>query len=57
MPRCGHPGESEGVDLVVVAGQVVYEGGPFTRFNRDAVLQESQSTLRPREYLLRRCPR
>ena len=32
--------KSYGVDLVMVAGEVVYEGGRFTRVDRDAALRE-----------------
>jgi 5-methylthioadenosine/S-adenosylhomocysteine deaminase len=38
--------KSEGVDLVMVAGEVVYEGGRFTRVDRDAALRELQDSLR-----------
>ena len=37
--------KSDGVDLVMVAGEVVYEGGRFTRVDRDAVLRELHQSL------------
>jgi 5-methylthioadenosine/S-adenosylhomocysteine deaminase len=37
--------KSGGVDLVMVAGEVVYEGGRFTRVNRDAALRELHASL------------
>jgi 5-methylthioadenosine/S-adenosylhomocysteine deaminase len=37
--------KSGGVDLVMVAGEVVYEGGRFTRVDRDAALRELQASL------------
>ena len=37
--------KSEAVDLVMVAGEVVYEGGRFTRVDRDAALRELHSLL------------
>jgi 5-methylthioadenosine/S-adenosylhomocysteine deaminase len=37
--------KSEGVDLVMVAGEVVYEGGRFTRVDRDAALRELHESL------------
>jgi cytosine/adenosine deaminase-related metal-dependent hydrolase len=36
---------SDGVDLVMVAGEVVYEGGRFTRVDRDAALRELHQSL------------
>ena len=36
---------SDGVDLVVVAGEVIYEGGRFTRVDRDAALRELHRSL------------
>src|SRR5262249_18546512 len=38
-------GKNEAVDLVMVAGEVVYEGGRFTRVDRDAALRELYETL------------
>jgi 5-methylthioadenosine/S-adenosylhomocysteine deaminase len=32
--------KSDGVDLVMVAGEVVYDGGRFTRVDRHAALSE-----------------
>jgi 5-methylthioadenosine/S-adenosylhomocysteine deaminase len=37
--------KSDGVDLVMVAGEVVYEGGRFTRVDRDAALKELHESL------------
>ncbi len=37
--------KSDGVDLVMVAGEVVYEGGRFTRVDRDAALRELHASL------------
>jgi cytosine/adenosine deaminase-related metal-dependent hydrolase len=37
--------KSEAVDLVMVAGEVVYTGGRFTRVDRDAALQELHDSL------------
>jgi len=37
--------KSDGVDLVMVAGEVVYEGGLFTRVDRDAALRELHDSL------------
>jgi 5-methylthioadenosine/S-adenosylhomocysteine deaminase len=37
--------KSEAVDLVMVAGEVVYEGGRFTRIDRDAALRELHDSL------------
>jgi len=37
--------KSEAVDLVMVAGEVVYEGGRFTRVDRDAALRELHQSL------------
>jgi len=37
--------KSDGVDLVMVAGAVVYEGGRFTRVDRDAALRELHASL------------
>jgi len=37
--------KSDGVDLVMVAGEVIYEGGRFTRINRDAALRELHESL------------
>ena len=37
--------KSDEVDLVIVAGEVVYEGGHFTRVDRNAVLQELHESL------------
>ena len=37
--------KSDGVDLVMVAGEVVYEGGSFTRVDRDAALRELHESL------------
>ena len=36
---------SDCVDLVVVAGEVIYEGGRFTRVDRDAALRELHRSL------------
>jgi 5-methylthioadenosine/S-adenosylhomocysteine deaminase len=38
--------KSEAVDLVMLAGEVVYEGGRFTRVDRDAALRELHQSLR-----------
>jgi cytosine/adenosine deaminase-related metal-dependent hydrolase len=38
--------KSEAVDLVMVAGEVVYEGGRFTRVDRDAALRELHESFR-----------
>ena len=38
-------GEDDGVDLVMVAGEVVYEDGRFTRVDRDAALRELHESL------------
>ena len=35
----------DGVDLVMVAGEVIYEGGRFTRVDRDAALKELHESL------------
>ena len=37
--------KSEAVDLVMVAGEVVYEGGRFTRVDHDAILRELHQSL------------
>ena len=37
--------ESDGVDLVMVAGEAVYEGGRFTRVDRAAALRELHASL------------
>jgi 5-methylthioadenosine/S-adenosylhomocysteine deaminase len=37
--------KSDGVDLVMVAGEVVYEAGLFTRVDRDAALRELHGSL------------
>ena len=37
--------KSDGVDLVMVAGEVVYESGRFTRVDRDAALRELHESL------------
>lgn len=37
--------KSEAVDLVMVAGEVIYEGGRFTRVDRAAALRELQQSL------------
>jgi 5-methylthioadenosine/S-adenosylhomocysteine deaminase len=37
--------KTNGVDLVMVAGDVVYEGGRFTRIDRDAALRELHESL------------
>jgi 5-methylthioadenosine/S-adenosylhomocysteine deaminase len=37
--------KSDGVDLVMVAGEVVYEGGRFTRVDREAALRELHASL------------
>jgi cytosine/adenosine deaminase-related metal-dependent hydrolase len=37
--------KSDGIDLVIVAGEVVYEGGHFTRVDRDAALRELHASL------------
>jgi cytosine/adenosine deaminase-related metal-dependent hydrolase len=37
--------KSDGVDLVMVAGEVVYEGGRFTRVDREAALRELHQSL------------
>src|SRR5260370_813393 len=39
--------KSDGVDLVMVAGEVLYEGGRFTRVDRAAVLRELHDSLQP----------
>ena len=36
---------SDGVDLVMVAGEVVYEDGRFTRVDRDAAVRELHQSL------------
>jgi cytosine/adenosine deaminase-related metal-dependent hydrolase len=42
-------GRTDAVDLVMVAGEVVYQDGRFTRIDRDAALRElHQSLQRPR---------
>jgi 5-methylthioadenosine/S-adenosylhomocysteine deaminase len=38
-------GRTDAVDLVVVAGEVVYQGGRFTRVDRDAALRELRQSL------------
>lgn len=38
-------GRTDAVDLVMVAGEVVYEGRQFTRVDRDAVLRELHRSL------------
>jgi urease alpha subunit len=38
-------GRTGAVDLVMVAGEVVYEAGRFTRVDRDAALRELQQSL------------
>jgi cytosine/adenosine deaminase-related metal-dependent hydrolase len=38
-------GRTDAVDLVMVAGEVVYEGGRFTRVDRDAALRELHRSL------------
>ena len=38
--------KSNSVDLVMVAGEVVYEGGRFTRVDRTAALRELHESLR-----------
>ena len=38
-------GRTDAVDLVMVAGEVVYEGGRFTRVDRDAALRELYQSL------------
>ena len=37
--------KTDGVDLVMVAGEVVYEGGRFTRIDRAAALRELHDSL------------
>ncbi len=37
--------KSDRIDLVMVAGEVVYEGGRFTRVDRDAALREPHESL------------
>jgi len=37
--------KSDGVDLVMVAGEVIYEGGRFTRVDRVAALRELHDSL------------
>jgi cytosine/adenosine deaminase-related metal-dependent hydrolase len=37
--------KSDSVDLVMVAGEVVYQGGRFTRVDRDAALRELHESL------------
>src|SRR5438034_8807472 len=37
--------KSDSVDLVMVAGEVVYEGGRFTRVDRDAALRQLHDSL------------
>ena len=37
--------KSDGIDLVMVAGEVVYEGRRFTRVDRDAALRELHQSL------------
>jgi hypothetical protein len=48
-PRCSTRSSSgrraTGVDLVMVAGEVVYEGGRFTRVDRAAALRELHASL------------
>jgi hypothetical protein len=38
--------KTDGVDLVIVAGEVVYQGGRFTRVDREAALRELHQSLR-----------
>lgn len=38
--------KSEGVDLVMVAGEVIYEGGRFARVDREAALRELHQSLK-----------
>jgi 5-methylthioadenosine/S-adenosylhomocysteine deaminase len=38
--------KTDGVDLVMVAGEVIYEDGRFTRVDRDAALRELHESLR-----------
>jgi 5-methylthioadenosine/S-adenosylhomocysteine deaminase len=37
--------KTDGVDLVMVAGEVIYEDGRFTRVDRDATLRELHQSL------------
>jgi 5-methylthioadenosine/S-adenosylhomocysteine deaminase len=37
--------KTETIDLVIVAGEVIYEGGRFTRVDRDAALRELHDSL------------
>jgi 5-methylthioadenosine/S-adenosylhomocysteine deaminase len=37
--------KADGIDLVMVAGEVVYEDGRFTRVDRDAALRELHASL------------
>jgi hypothetical protein len=37
--------KSDGVDLVMVADEVVYKGGRFTRIDREAALRELRESL------------
>jgi 5-methylthioadenosine/S-adenosylhomocysteine deaminase len=39
-------GKTDAVDLVMVAGEVVYDGGRFIRVDRDAALRELHESLR-----------
>jgi len=41
-----HRGRAAGVDTVVVAGDVVFRDGRFTRVDRDAALAELSAALR-----------
>jgi cytosine/adenosine deaminase-related metal-dependent hydrolase len=38
-------GKADAVDLVMVAGDVIYEGGRFTRVDRDAALRDLHASL------------
>src|SRR5215472_949007 len=39
-------GKTDAVELVMVAGEVIYEGGQFTRVDRDAALRDLHQSLR-----------
>jgi hypothetical protein len=40
-----HRAKTDGVDLVMCAGEVVYEDGRFTRVDRDAALEKLRADL------------
>ena len=47
--------KTDGVDLVMLAGEVVYEAGRFTRVDRDAALRELHESLQHALACQRRC--